>query len=62
MKKALRGLLAIVLGFTLVPPAFAIDGVWHDPLGIDDLYETQPTERFPIDPQAGEMVYMSTPN
>ena len=60
MKKALRGLLALVLCFSLATPVFAIDGIWHDPYGIDDLYETQPTERYPKDPQAGEMVYIKS--
>lgn len=60
MKKVLRGFLAIILCFALATPAFALDGIWHDPYGIDDLYETQPTERYPRDPQAGEMVYVKS--
>ncbi|MCM3731150.1 DUF4968 domain-containing protein [Fictibacillus nanhaiensis] len=44
--------------FSSIPSAFAIDGVFHDPYGIDDLYTVQQTERFPRDPVAGENVYI----
>ncbi|WP_061288916.1 TIM-barrel domain-containing protein [Herbidospora cretacea] len=37
-------------------PAAALDGVHHNPTGIDDLYSTEPTERSPRDPMAGEAV------
>ncbi|HHV98942.1 MAG TPA: carbohydrate-binding protein [Clostridiaceae bacterium] len=37
---------------------FAIDGVYHSPYGINDLYEIQQTERYPRDPVAGENVYI----
>ena len=33
--------------------AYAIDGVWHNPYGMDDLYESDDTERYPKDPKAG---------
>ena len=41
-----------------VPPIYAIDGVYHAPYGIDDLYEIQATERSPRDPVAGDTVYI----
>jgi hypothetical protein len=40
------------------PPALALGGVYHNPYGTDDLYSTEPTERFPRDPMAGENVYI----
>ena len=33
-----------------------LEGVAHKPYGHDDLYSTEPTERFPRDPMAGETV------
>lgn len=60
MKKVLRICLAIALCFALSAPALAIEGIWHNPYGIEDLYETQPTERAPRDPAAGEMVYIKS--
>lgn len=57
-----RLLLALVLAafaVTLAPlPAVAgtLDGVYHHPTGYDELYATQPTERSPRDPMAGEAV------
>ncbi|MBB5084998.1 TIM-barrel domain-containing protein [Nonomuraea endophytica] len=48
---------AIVLLASLVTvPAYAIDGVFHNPTGIDDLYSSEPHERTPRDPMAGEAV------
>ena len=41
MRKVLCGFLAMVLCFSLAAPAFALEGVWHNPFGIDDLYERQ---------------------
>lgn len=60
MKKAFRRLFAMVLCFSLITPAFALEGVWHNPFGIDDLYERQATERYPRDPKAGETVYIKS--
>lgn len=50
----------MLLALLLVVPntAYAIDGVYHAPYGIDDLYEIQATERSPRDPVAGETVYI----
>ncbi|MFD9944284.1 TIM-barrel domain-containing protein [Nonomuraea sp. NPDC059023] len=48
---------AIVLLASLVTvPAYALDGVFHHPTGIDDLYSSEPHERTPRDPMAGEAV------
>ncbi|MGP4096316.1 TIM-barrel domain-containing protein [Nonomuraea sp. KM90] len=48
---------ALVLLTSLVSvPAYALDGIHHNPTGIDDLYSSEPTERVPRDPMAGEPV------
>lgn len=60
MKKALKACLAILLCCALITPAFAVEGVWHNPYGINDLYEKEPTERFPRNPGAGDMVYIKS--
>lgn len=60
MKKTFCRILAMILCFSLVTPAFALEGVWHNPFGIDDLYEQQATERYPRDPKAGETVYIKS--
>lgn len=53
------GLLAM-LAATFLPATAAhaadLDGVWHDPYGVDDQYSTEPTERSPRDPMAGDEV------
>ena len=41
-------------------PAFALDGIWHNPYGIDDLYDHEPTEIYPLTPIAGEMIYIKS--
>nr|BAC54957.1 3-a-isomaltosyltransferase [Sporosarcina globispora] len=48
----------LLIFFLMVPSIYAIDGVYHAPYGIDDLYEIQATERSPRDPVAGETVYI----
>ena len=58
MKKVLRSVVALVLIVVFAVPVIALDGVWHDPYGMDDLYENQPTQRYPKDPAAGEIVYI----
>jgi len=58
MKKLVQVMIAFVLCVSFLTPVLAIDGVWHNPYGIDDLYEVQPTERYPRDPIAGETVYI----
>ncbi len=53
---SLTFVLAIVASFWSASPALALGGVYHNPYGNDDLYTTEPTERFPRDPMAGEAV------
>ena len=60
MKKIFRVCIALLLCFSLVTPAFALDGIWHNPYGIDDLYDHEPTEIYPLTPIAGEMIYGNT--
>jgi len=36
-----------------------LQAVTHQPYGHDDLYSTEPTERFPRDPMAGDTVYIN---
>lgn len=50
--------ILVILALLLPQQALAIDGVWHAPYGIDDLYTIEATERFPRDPAAGETVYI----
>jgi len=50
--------LAIFASFWPVTPALALGGIYHNPYGNDDLYSTEPTERIPRDPMAGETVYI----
>ncbi len=57
MKKVIA-LLMVMLLISSYSLAFAIDGVWHNPYGIDCIYLTEETERLPRDPQAGENVYV----
>ena len=38
--------------------SYALDGVFHNSLGIDCIYFTEDTERYPNDPIAGENVYI----
>ena len=68
MDTKLHRILARVLLTTLLlslillvfPPqvALALDGVYHNPYGQDDLYSSEPTERYPRDPQTGQTVYI----
>lgn len=58
MKRIFRCVIAIILVISLAVSVMALDGVWHNPYGMDDLYEIQPTERYPRDPAAGETVYI----
>ncbi|WP_372636696.1 TIM-barrel domain-containing protein [Cohnella sp.] len=50
--------MALLLFLSSVPSAFAIDGVWHSPYGLEDRYVAEVTERYPQDPVAGENVYI----
>ncbi|MDR6198754.1 hypothetical protein QE374_000663 [Microbacterium sp. SORGH_AS428] len=49
---------ALIVALLTAVPAHAdtLNGVWHDPYGDDELYASQPTERSPRDPMAGENV------
>jgi alpha-glucosidase (family GH31 glycosyl hydrolase) len=49
-------LVAILATLLAATPAAALDGIHHDPYGRDELYASQPTERSPRDPMAGEAV------
>src|SRR5262245_18034920 len=62
-RRPLHVLILILLALLLqslirAPPALALSGVYHNPYGIDELYSTEPTERAPRDPMAGESVYL----
>ena len=52
----------LVLGILTAPVASAgvLSGVYHSPYGFDELYGTQPTERAPRDPMAGQNVVLRT--
>ncbi len=58
MKKVFISAIAVILVILLAVPAMALEGVWHNPYSMDDLYEVQPTERYPRDPAAGETVHI----
>jgi len=58
-RKVLSLFLAVILVVTSTKDVvFALDGVWHNPYGMDDLYTTDDTQRYPKDPIAGEKVYI----
>ncbi|MBD2843750.1 DUF4968 domain-containing protein [Paenibacillus sp. IB182496] len=48
----------LLLALGAAPSAWALDGVWHDPYGLEDRYVAEVTERYPQDPTAGENVYL----
>lgn len=52
----------LTLGIVTAPMASAgvLNGVFHSPYGFDELYGTQPTERAPRDPMAGQSVVLKT--
>lgn len=55
----LPAVLVFALAATLLPgtaSAGLLSGVYHSPYGFDELYGTQPTERAPRDPMAGDAV------
>jgi alpha-glucosidase (family GH31 glycosyl hydrolase) len=58
-RKSAKKLFLMLMFFVFfAASAYAIDGVYHKPYGIDDLYTVEQTERFPRDPIAGENVYI----
>ncbi len=60
LAKVLLTTLLLSLILLVLPPqvALALDGVYHNPYGQDDFYSSEPTERYPRDPQAGQTVYI----
>ncbi|WP_099224565.1 TIM-barrel domain-containing protein [Listeria costaricensis] len=59
IKRISAVLVALLLTNLFASTAFALDGVYHNPYGDDDLYTVQPTERSPRDPKAGEDVILN---
>ncbi|RSN09286.1 glycoside hydrolase family 31 [Nonomuraea sp. WAC 01424] len=62
MSRLRSGAIVMVLALlaSLVSiPAYALDGVHHNPTGTDDLYSAEPTERVPRDPMAGDAVQIN---
>lgn len=57
-KRGISIIVFLVLFLSAGVNVHAIEGVWHHPYGIDDLYNIEATERFPRDPMAGENVYI----
>lgn len=69
MRKGFQRITAVLTAAVLLSvtalSALALDGVWHNPTGHDDLYGgkeimTDPCERYPRDPGAGENVYIKS--
>ncbi len=69
MQKRFQKITAVLVAAALLSitalSAIALDGVWHNPTGHDDLYggkeiETDSCERYPRDPGAGENVYIKS--
>lgn len=59
LSRVLAPLLLTAFLVALLPStaqAGTLTGVSHDPFGDDELYSTQPTERSPRDPMAGQLV------
>lgn len=58
---AIALIMALVASPLVSAPANAntLAGVWHDPTGADELYATEPTERSPRDPMAGDPVVIN---
>ncbi len=64
-KKVIAMLIITVISIGNVGIAYALDGVYHEPTGWDDLYGGKEVgsnlcERYPRDPQAGENVYIKS--
>lgn len=60
LNKSFAKVLVIILTLVfLTTNVYAIDGVYHNPYGIDDIYTIEATERSPRDPVAGENVYIN---
>ncbi|NEE02489.1 TIM-barrel domain-containing protein [Phytoactinopolyspora halotolerans] len=52
-------LLAAAALFVPATSAHALDGIYHHPTGIDELYSVESTERSPRDPMAGDNVLIN---
>lgn len=62
--KVMACLVALALTVGVIP-AYAIEGIYHEPTGWDDLYggsevQSNDCERYPRDPVAGDTVYLKT--
>ncbi|PNT92529.1 hypothetical protein CDQ83_02885 [Clostridium thermosuccinogenes] len=65
LKHIITQIFILVLIFSINLNVYALDGIWHNPTGWDDLYGgkevgTEPCERYPRDPIAGENVYIKS--
>lgn len=64
LRKSFSLLCIVLVVLFSFSSAFAIDGVWHNPLGYQNFYSsgemssTEPCERYPRDPVAGDNVYI----
>lgn len=58
MRRLVTVVVLALLASLVTVPAYALDGVYHNPTGIDELYSTEPTERAPRDPMAGDQVWI----
>ncbi|MFI7702388.1 TIM-barrel domain-containing protein [Nonomuraea sp. NPDC049480] len=56
LRSAVIVVVIALLSSSVSVPASALDGLFHSPTGIDELYSAEPTERVPRDPMAGEPV------
>lgn len=57
--KKMTAVLSLMIAITLVSTSvFGIEGVFHNPYGIDCLYTIESTQRYPEDPVAGENVFV----
>ncbi|MFB1081608.1 TIM-barrel domain-containing protein [Jeotgalibacillus sp. JSM ZJ347] len=56
-KSIVTGVFLLLLTFVFASStSLALDGVYHDPYGMDGLYDSKPTERTPRDPVEGQEV------
>ena len=63
--KLISLLLIVVIVSGMAATAYALDGIYHEPTGWDDLYggsevSSNDCERYPRDPVAGENVYLKS--
>ena len=65
VKRLFVSILSMAMLLVFCTASSALDGVWHKPTGNDELYGgsevgTEPCERYPRDPKAGETVYIKS--